>query len=129
AWVAILWCTGILKVLAGLLALALVRPWGRLVPRRLLLGAAWIACAIMAGYEGAASGIQHTLMAIGVIGTPAGLGETALRWHLALWDPWWLLGGLLFGAAAWFSSRQSPGRHPRRTPAPDEPPARAAHVS
>ena len=33
--------TGLLKVLAGLVALALVRPWGRAIPRRLLVVVAW----------------------------------------------------------------------------------------
>src|SRR5919106_2581347 len=37
---------GVLKVAGGLLALALVRPWGRAIPRRLLLGAAWAASAV-----------------------------------------------------------------------------------
>ena len=36
-FVAILWATGLLKVVAALLALALCRPWGRSQPRRLLL--------------------------------------------------------------------------------------------
>ena len=35
-------------------------------------------------------------MAIGAISTPDALGTHALRWHLALWDPVWLAGGLLF---------------------------------
>jgi hypothetical protein len=100
-WIALLWATGLLKVLVGLLALALVQPWGGRLPRRLLLIAAWGACAVMALYEGAASWIQHGLMAAGVIDVPSGLGITALRWHLLLWDPWWLAGGLLLGIAAW----------------------------
>ncbi|HLZ71813.1 MAG TPA: DUF3995 domain-containing protein [Dehalococcoidia bacterium] len=100
-WIAILWATGALKVLAGLLALALVQRWGRVLPRRLLLAAGWAAFAIMALYEGAASLVQHALMVSGAISTPAGLGETSARWHLFLWDPWWLLGGVLFGLAAW----------------------------
>jgi len=24
-----------------------------------------------------------------------------IRWHAWLWDPWWLLGGILFLLAAW----------------------------
>ncbi|HEV2404232.1 MAG TPA: hypothetical protein VGR88_02200 [Ktedonobacterales bacterium] len=39
-------------------------------------------------------------MVSGVIATPAGLGTTAARWHLYLWDPWWLLGGVLIIVAA-----------------------------
>lgn len=109
-WVALIWGTGALKVIAGLVALALVCSWGRLVPRWLLLIAAWSACAVMALYEGAASWVQHGLMAAGAIGIPAGLGATALRWHLVLWDPWWLLGGVLFGAATWSYQRRSSDR-------------------
>jgi hypothetical protein len=107
-WIAILWITGALKLVAGLLALALVRPWGRLLPRWLLLGAGWTAFAIMALYEGAASLLQHALMVTGAIATPAGLGETSARWHLFLWDPWWLLGGLLVGLAIWQYQRERP---------------------
>ena len=49
-------------------------------------------------------------MAAGVLSTPEGLGATALRWHFVLWDPWWLVGGILFGLATWSYSRRSRGR-------------------
>lgn len=108
-WIALLWATGALKAVAGLLALALVRPWGMVLPRRLLLAGGWAAFAIMALYEGAASLLQHALMVAGLIATPAGLGATSARWHLLLWDPWWLLGGILFGLATWrYQQRSSP---------------------
>jgi hypothetical protein len=92
--------TGVLKVLAGLVALALVRPWGRVVPRRLLLVAAWGAAAIFCLYA-AVNFVDHGLMESGARSIPDALGADALRWHLLLWDPWWLLGGILFAAAAW----------------------------
>lgn len=106
AWVALMWVTAALKLIAALLALALVRPWGRVVPRRLLLAAGWCAVAVMGVYEGAASLVQHALMVAGVIDTPEGLGATAARWHPLLWDPWWLLGGILFGLATWRYQRR-----------------------
>jgi prepilin signal peptidase PulO-like enzyme (type II secretory pathway) len=106
-WVALLWGTAGLKALLGLLALALARPWGRRLPRRLLLGLAWAAAAVMGLYEGAASLVQHALMVAGVVGTPEGLGTTAARWHLWLWDPVWLLGGALFALAARQAARRS----------------------
>jgi hypothetical protein len=81
AFTAILWSTGALKLVGGVLALALVQPWGRRLPRRLLLAAAWG----------------------GGIPIPSGLGHTAALWHVLLWDPWWLLGGILFVLAAWHS--------------------------
>jgi hypothetical protein len=43
---------GVLKVAGGLLALALVPPWGQLVPRRLLLGVAWAAGVVLTAYGG-----------------------------------------------------------------------------
>ncbi|HWE64116.1 MAG TPA: DUF3995 domain-containing protein [Chloroflexota bacterium] len=107
AWIALLWATGVLKVLLGILALALVCPWGRLLPRLPLLVTVWGASAVMALYEGLASLVQHALMAAGVVDVPQGLGETAMRWHLLLWDPWWLLGGILLGVAAWGYQRRS----------------------
>ena len=41
---------GVLKVAGGVLALALVRPWGRRVPRRLLGGVAWAASVVLTLY-------------------------------------------------------------------------------
>ncbi|PZR66181.1 MAG: DUF3995 domain-containing protein [Candidatus Dormiibacter spiritus] len=101
AAVALMWGTGALKVLVGLLALALIagpRGW---LARRLLLGVAWLGSVLIAGYEGLASLIQHALMVAGVVPIPAGLGGESARWHLWLFDPWWLLGGVLLGLTAW----------------------------
>jgi hypothetical protein len=36
---------------------------------------------------------QHGPLAGGAISTPATLGTDAVPWHLALWDPFWLIGG------------------------------------
>jgi len=49
---------------------------------------------------GAASLVQHALMVIGATPTPLALGSEAARWHLVLWDPWWIIGGVLFVLAA-----------------------------
>lgn len=105
-FVAILWATGALKALAGLLALALVRPWGRLIPHWTLLTATWGTGALLTLYGGANLAVRG-LMAVGVMSTPASMRSVAARWHLVLWDPWWLLGGILFLAAAWGYSRRA----------------------
>ena len=104
--------TGILKVIGGLVALALVRPWGRRIPRRLLLVLAFAGGGFILLYEGA-SFIEAALMQTGVIGTPESMGATAVTWSLLFWRPFWLLGGALFVLAAWWfmrSSHQPPER-------------------
>jgi hypothetical protein len=108
-FVALLWITGVLKVVAGLIALALVHQWGRWVPRWMLLAAAWAAGVGMVLYGGANLAVRG-LMAVGLVATPEAMHSPAARWHLVLWDPWWLLGGILFVAAAWYATRR--GRQP-----------------
>jgi hypothetical protein len=97
SFVAGLWAAFALKALAATLALALaiVQPWGRRLPRRMLLvlgGATGVGITLYA----LANLLQHALMATGATSTPDALGTHALPWHLALWDPFWLAGGLLF---------------------------------
>lgn len=96
------WGAGAAKLLGGFLPLALLSC--RMLPRfrralRVLAGAGGIGMALYGG----ASLVQHSLMLTGAIALPAGLGLFGARWHLILWDPWWLLGGLLFLMAAWFA--------------------------
>lgn len=98
-FIRLVWATGVLKVLAGLLALSLVRPWGRLIPRRLLLIAVWGAGVFLVLYGGAGL-IEAGLMEAGVIRIPESMGARAVRWYVLFWKPWWLLGGLLFILAA-----------------------------
>ncbi len=111
--VALLWVTAALKVLGGLLALALVRPWGRVLPRWLLLTLSWAGGVGLIAY-GAIPLVVNGLMVAGVLHVPGPVDWTVMRWHVFLWDPWWLLGGLLFVAAAW--SYQHQARLPRRVP-------------
>ena len=107
----VVWATAGLKALAGLLALALVRPWGRVFPWRLLIAAVW-AIGLLLTLYGVANLVDHGRMIAGLRETLQVLGEQAARWHLLLWDPVWLLGGVLFLAAA---RRHRRGWHRERT--------------
>ena len=107
-WViAALWISAILKVFSGFVALALVQPWGRMVPRWILLILVWGAGTLLFVHGG-------LFFAVGVlalsgtirVSTPA----TLLHWYTFLWGPWWLIGGILFLIAAWSSVRRSPDR-------------------
>lgn len=87
------------KVAGGVLALALVRPWGRVVPRRwLLISSAGISAVLMV-YGGlyVAAG---TLVLAGAIHPSGSVNRTALRWHVGVWDLWFLLWGILLALAA-----------------------------
>jgi hypothetical protein len=66
--------------------------------RRLLLAAGWSVCAVM---------ILHavpTLIAVSIFTTDLTIYD---RFSLFLYEPWWLLGGILFGIAAWHYTQQS----------------------
>lgn len=104
--IALLWATCALKVVAGLLALALVRPWGRLFPRWMLLAAAGGGAALLAGYGGLYVAVQGLVVA-GIIETSGPVDWTPFLWHLLVWDPWFLLMGILLGVAAWGYQRGS----------------------
>ncbi|HKA95187.1 MAG TPA: DUF3995 domain-containing protein [Streptosporangiaceae bacterium] len=96
----------VLKVAGGLLALALVRPWGRAIPRRWLLICSAGASAVLTGYGGllVAAG---ALVLSGAVHTGSA-DRTALRWHVAVWDMWFLVWGLLLAVATvayWRSGR------------------------
>jgi hypothetical protein len=96
-FLALVWVTGALKLFAGLVALALAgRPR---LPRWVVLVVQWAAWALLV-YETAELG-QHVLMQTGAIATPQGLGADGVRWHLMLWDPWWIVGAALFAVASW----------------------------
>ncbi|MEA2900587.1 MAG: hypothetical protein QOH36_474 [Actinomycetota bacterium] len=94
-FVAVLWATGALKVAAGVIALALVRPFGRKVPRRVRLVVAGGIAVLLLLYGGL-GWVESLLWETGVVDIPASVGADAARWKLAFWDPFWLLGGVLF---------------------------------
>ncbi len=96
---------GVLKVAGGLVALALVRPWGRAVPRWLLLTASWGGGVVLTVYGGllVAAG---ALVLSGAIDPAGPVDRTALRWHVMLWDLWFLVWGVLLGIAAWQYTRR-----------------------
>lgn len=89
----------VLKVLGGVLALALVRPWGRRLPRWLLLGAAWGGAGLLILY-GALQTAGVALVALGVLDPAEPVDPRVLRWRLLLWEPWFLVWGILLAIAA-----------------------------
>ena len=56
---------------------------------------------------GAVNLAVFALMALGAREVPASVGDDAVVWYLALWEPLWILGGAPFLAAA-RSTRRPP---------------------
>lgn len=92
------WGAALLKVAGVVFALALVRPWGRIFPRALMLVAGWAATAVLIGYGALTVGTE-LLVAIGVVAAPPDMDWYAFYWHLAVWDPYFLLWGVLLAVA------------------------------
>jgi hypothetical protein len=105
--IAVLWLAGAAKlgVAAFGVGLDILR---RRLPARLVGAAGWLIVAVLATYEGFGSLVEHALMLTGVITLPPGLGRRSAWWHLLLFDPYWLLGGLLL--AILLSARGIAGR-------------------
>jgi len=86
------------KVAGGLLALALVRPWGRVVPRGWLLAGSAGASALLMAYGGA-NVLLGALVLSDAIHPAGSVDRTALRWHVGVWDLWFLVWGILLALA------------------------------
>ncbi len=99
-FIMVLWFTGFLKVIGGLLALALVRAWDRWIPRWLLLIAAW-GVGVVLLLHGGDFMVQGALTETGIISFSGPATWTSAHWQTFVWGPWWLLGGLIFCLAAW----------------------------
>src|SRR5215510_11416142 len=97
------------KVVGGLLALALVRPWGRVVPRRWLLLGSTVASGLLVAYGGL-NVLAGALVLSGVIHPAGSVDRTALRWHVGVWDLWFLVWGILLALATIGYARRTANR-------------------
>jgi hypothetical protein len=95
--IALVWATVALKLAGAALALALVRPWGRRLPRRRVVLTAGVCAACLIAY-GAVLEAGNTLVVIGIV-RPEAVDWRALRWHWWLWDLSFLIWGILLAAA------------------------------
>jgi len=90
------WAAAVVKAIAAALPLAAVGGWrgvarGWLRPVRVL---AWIEAVILTGY-GLVLTVTGLLVQADVVAAAANADHRALRWHAYLWDPWFLVWGIL----------------------------------
>jgi hypothetical protein len=102
----------VLKTAGGLLALALVSSWGRVIPRVWLLACSAAASVVLVLYGGLLV-IVGALVLSGAVHPAGAVDRTALRWHVLVWDLWFLVWGVLLALAAVAHWRGAPA-----TPSP-----------
>lgn len=97
---ALLWVTVVLKLVAAILGLVAVlghrrvRPWLCRAARR----ATWTAALILVIYGGVLT-VVGLLVQLDLVHASANADHKALRWHAYLWDPWFLVWGVLLTVA------------------------------
>jgi hypothetical protein len=106
ALVALNWLAVPLKAGLGVVALATVKSGAQGIPRRLLLVVPYGLGIGMTLYGGLGL-VADGLRLLGVLAVPPS-ALTSLRWHVFLWDPWWIVGGVLFFATARLAQRRRP---------------------
>lgn len=79
------------KLAGAGLSLTVVQASGRRLPQQLLSWVATAAAAVLTIYGGLLV-VVGALAPLGVFGPPPA-DPTALRWHVLVWDLWFLLGG------------------------------------
>jgi Protein of unknown function (DUF3995) len=90
--------TVLLKLLAAALALALARPPAAGLRRRALLWANGTASAILCVWGGANVAVGALVLG-GVIAPATEVDRRALRWHVLVWDLWFLVWGVVLALA------------------------------
>ncbi len=92
----------LVKAIGGLLALALVRPWGARIGWRLLVFLGSSASTLLVLYGGVYVLVGGLVLG-GVITPSEPVNRHGLRWHVFVWDLWFLLWGLALALATWRS--------------------------
>jgi hypothetical protein len=92
------WVAVVAKASAAVLPVIAPRAGSEQTSDRVLRTLAWAAAAILTVY-GLVQTTAGLLVQAGVIHTSATADHRALAWHAYLWDPWFLIWGLLIAAA------------------------------
>ena len=90
----VVWLSIPLKVVAAVVGVAVVRRWAPPSRYRLVALVAWLAAVVLTVYGAVLTGVGLLVQA-DVVSASADADTRALRWHTYLWDPWFLVWGLL----------------------------------
>jgi hypothetical protein len=109
-WVSLLVAvTGAMKLIPSVLVLSLIRPWGDRFPLKVRL-AAVAGLGILSFLYGGVQMAMKLLVLAGVF-TPEKIDTAGFWGHLLIWDPVWIIGGVLLCTVAWNYHRRNPVRN------------------
>jgi Protein of unknown function (DUF3995) len=94
----IVWVAVVLELTAAVLPLVAVRGLSRPGLDRLVRLMAWAEAAILTGY-GSVWTVGGLLVEANIIPVASDADRLAMAWHAFVWDPWFLVWGLLVAAA------------------------------
>jgi hypothetical protein len=89
------------------------REWRRIGAHRVVRILSWVEAVVLVAYGGLLT-VVGLLVQADVVHAAATADRRALAWHTYLWDPWFLIWGLLVVVALWLSTR-APGGPPARS--------------
>ncbi|MCT9089422.1 DUF3995 domain-containing protein [Streptomyces sp. ASQP_92] len=95
-FMAVLWVTGLLKLLGALIGIGLTRPRGRWTGRLVVFCGG--GAAVLLAWHGCLFVVHGLLVEAGSLSVAPDLAGLT-RWYLFLWGPWFTVGGLAFAAA------------------------------
>ncbi len=98
------WAAAVVKAIAAVLPVLAVRGGGA-DPRAADRGPRRVAILVVYGLILTATGL---LVQAGLIRASANANHLALKWHAYLWDPWFLVWGILVAVAQWRSRPTTP---------------------
>jgi hypothetical protein len=102
----LVWGAVVLKLAGVAFALALVSRWGRVFPRLPMLLAGYVVSVLLMVY-GVVNIVGELLVVSGAVAGASGADLYALHWHLALWDPYFLLWGVFLFLATRYYTRST----------------------
>lgn len=107
ALIAVVWVSVALKLVAAVVGVVVVRRWFPGLIGRLAVVVAWTAAVILTAYGGLLT-VGGLLVVSGVIHASPDADLRAIRWHAFLWDPWFLIWGVLLSVALIQARQRSP---------------------
>lgn len=103
SFITIVWLTGVAKVCGGILLLLNLREWSKITKRIVVL--LTLISGVFLFFYGFANMLTLALSSIGLLSLQ--IDSLALKWRLIFWEPFFMIGGVLFILSALRSKKRT----------------------